>query len=51
MVERPTVFTLTDLKRFPSRSPDLLHRVLRQRRAFGYRDFRRESTPKQVWTG
>ncbi len=35
MVERPMVFTLADLKRFPSVSPHPLPRMLRQPRADG----------------
>jgi sulfane dehydrogenase subunit SoxC len=58
MVERPTVFTLADLKRFPSRSR-ICFIECSGNGGPGYRDIQKESTPQQVdgltstsnWTG
>ena len=58
MVEHPTVFTLGDLKRFPSRS-QICFLECSGNGGAGYREIKKESTPQQVdgltstsnWTG
>jgi len=58
MVEHPTVFTLGDLKRFPSRS-QICFLECSGNGGPGYREIKKESTPQQVdgltstsnWTG